>query len=194
MKPALPPFFAIPLLKSLRVGLLVAIPCAMAACAGSDGEPLVSLTSQRVAGKCTIQIDFPHDAMALYVSDLDLTLPRSNTTPTDGMIYYGLQSTGFPNGFVGPIRYGDEEVPMAMLAEQPGRSSNVVYPTLIESDDKDVPSLLTRRDTCEAGTGGCFKVGLATIAGNSAITIEDFTCGEQARVWESSTYLPPPKQ
>lgn len=180
--------------RSCRALSLLALPCAMAACGSSNGAPLLSVTSQRVGGECTLDIDFPHGAMALYVSDLDLTLPRENSTPTDGAIYYGLEATLFPDGFVGPIRYGDEEVANAMLAQQPARWSDVVYPMPLESDDKNAPSLLTERSTCEPGKGGCFKVGLVTINGNSEIEIEDFSCDEKARTWKTSAYNPPPKQ
>lgn len=184
----------------------------------------------RADGECQMDINYEGTALGVYVMEPEyfevtkddnevvtnvevkkVEFPRSNDE-FGGIVFFGLDTTTFPDGIVPPVRYGETEKDRAIDTKNAfmrGDSAefNRMYDPVTKMDlgtskyAVEYPMSLESKNTscarCELSaasptrTVGAFKIGVVTVPGNTELAIpgdeetDSFVCpapGEAAAV------------
>lgn len=169
----------------------------------------ISIVASRVDGECVIDLDYEGTALGVYVTETvvsaapsgslgkEVEYPRGNDK-FDGIVFFGLDTTTFPDGIVPPVRYGDTTKPRSkdtengyMHSDDPIYNKDAMtgqptyalhYPMPLMNEDKTCTrcQLSTVDDQGLATPGkavGAFKIGVVTVPGNTeSDPLADFRC------------------
>jgi hypothetical protein len=202
--------------------------CLLAICANSAWgccpPDNISIIASKVDGECVLDLDYEGTALGIYVSEPIVTAapskalgkeveyPRGPNT-FEGIVFFGLDTTTFPDGIVPPVRYGDTSK---------ARSKDTTNGYMHSDDDtynKDATTnqptyalhypmpLLNEEENCvrcqlsavdELGTDvaskavGPFKIGIVTVPGNAeSDPLTDFRCPADDQPIQYGTELTP---
>ncbi len=165
----------------------------------------------RADGDCQMDINYEGTALGIYVIEpqyfevkkdkqtdavldvqvKDVKLPRSNAE-FPGIVFFGLDTTTFPDGIVPPVRYGDTEKDRAIDTKNAFMHSDraeynrlydeatkmdlgmskyaLVYPMPLESANTGCTHCELSSADAER-TVGPFKIGVVTVPGNTELKI-----------------------
>ncbi len=164
----------------------------------------VSVVASRVDGECVLDIDYEGTALGVYVTEVtvssaasdalgeEVSYPRQNER-FEGIVFFGLDTTTFPDGIVPPVRYGnlekdtengymrsDDEALNVDADGQPVYARVYPMPTINLEPDCVRCQLSAVDDQGRAVPQraiGSFKVGVVTLGGNAETPpITDFRC------------------
>jgi hypothetical protein len=208
-------------MKSLTCCLLAACAAVASGCCPPDS---ISIIASRVDGECVLDLDYEGTALGIYVSEPKVTAADSHALGKDveyprgpdkfeGIVFFGLDTTTFPDGIVPPVRYGDTTKPRSqdtkngyMHSDDPAYNKKdpvtqqtpyaLTYPMpLINSEEDCTRCQLSMQDDQGLATPdrtvGAFKIGIVTVPGNTEVELSAFSCPTGAEPIQYGTDLTP---
>jgi hypothetical protein len=164
----------------------------------------------RASGNCQMDINYEGTALGVYVAETTAKFPRSQSK-FEGIVFFGLDTTTFPDGIVPPVRYGETDKERAVDTELGyQRSDDAMYNVIL--DEAGMPTGENKYELeypmplenikgdcakCELSSRdplrkiGPFKIGIVTVPGNTELELpgedgEEFICpapGEAAKIF-----------